>query len=149
MNFHIYGRNTEFAFLSCQNSLLLTGFQKSAVGNGGQYVVRQKQMAIAIGSGVITKVQRQTTDRGDLNLNMLAVNFTEDRKHGAVHGNWGLLSGLQFLGILFISPPLQRGEGREKERERNIKARELPHWGLSLQPRHVPWLGIKPAAFVG
>ena len=44
---------------------------------------------------------------------------------------------------------LERREGREKERERNINA-WLPflhplHWGPGPQPRHVPWLEIEPA----
>ena len=43
---------------------------------------------------------------------------------------------------------LERGEGREKERERNINVQEIhqsltcllhaPNWGPHLQPRHVP-----------
>ena len=46
---------------------------------------------------------------------------------------------------------LERGEGREKERERNINVREkyrsvsshtCPNQGLNPQPRHVPWPGI-------
>ena len=35
----------------------------------------------------------------------------------------------------------QRGEGREKEKARNINLwlpLAHPHWGASLQPRHVP-----------
>ena len=49
-----------------------------------------------------------------------------------------------------------RGEGKEKERERNIKVWEK-HWlvaslmssnqGPNPQPKHVPWLGIEPATF--
>ena len=43
---------------------------------------------------------------------------------------------------------LDRGEGREKERERNINVwlplMHTPYWGPGLQPRHVPWLGIEP-----
>ena len=48
---------------------------------------------------------------------------------------------------------LETEEGREKERARNINAREkyrsvascmCPDWGLNLQPRHVPWPGIEP-----
>ena len=42
---------------------------------------------------------------------------------------------------------LDRGEGREKERERNINVwyclSHTPHWGPGLQPRCVPWLGIE------
>ena len=40
-----------------------------------------------------------------------------------------------------------RGEGKEKERERNISVwwpLVHPHLGPGLQPRHVPWLGTKP-----
>ena len=47
----------------------------------------------------------------------------------------------------------EKGEGREKERERNINVREI-HWlvashmhpdqGPNLKPRHVPWLKIEP-----
>ena len=55
---------------------------------------------------------------------------------------------------------LGKGEGREKERERSIHVREKhqrvsshthPNQGPNPQPRHVPWLGIKPATvhFVG
>ena len=44
---------------------------------------------------------------------------------------------------------LERGEEREKGRERNISVWlplvRHPHWGPGPQPRHVPWLGIKPA----
>ena len=49
---------------------------------------------------------------------------------------------------------LERGKGREKERERNIDVREkhkpvasgtLPNLGPNLQPRHVPWSRIEPA----
>ena len=54
---------------------------------------------------------------------------------------------------LFI---VERREGREKERERNINVRERhwavdswmhPKWGPVLQPRHVPWPGIKLMTF--
>ena len=49
-----------------------------------------------------------------------------------------------FLKILF----LERGEGRAKERERNISVwlplmRPAPYREPGLQPRHVPQLGIK------
>ena len=44
----------------------------------------------------------------------------------------------------FIYLCLERGEGKEKERERNIHARPLPHWGPGPQPKHVSWLGIEP-----
>ena len=49
----------------------------------------------------------------------------------------------------FIYLFLERGEGREKERERNINVwlpLTCPHnWGPCPQPRHVPQLGIEPA----
>ena len=48
----------------------------------------------------------------------------------------------------FIYLFVERGEGREKERERNIICGCLlhaPYWGPGLQPRHVPYLGIKLA----
>ena len=57
--------------------------------------------------------------------------------------------------ILFIYF-LEREEGREKEKERNSDVREKHRLvasrmhtirGLNLQPRHVPWLGTKPATF--
>ena len=41
---------------------------------------------------------------------------------------------------------LERGEGKEKERERNIKHRCLlhtPYRGPGLQSRHMPHLGIE------
>ena len=54
----------------------------------------------------------------------------------------------------FICLFLERGEEKEKERERNIMCGCLlcaPHWGPGPQPRHVPWLGTEPATlwFVG
>ena len=47
---------------------------------------------------------------------------------------------------------IERGEGKEKERERNIDMWEIlrlvvlytPNWGPGRQPWHVPWLEIKP-----
>ena len=51
---------------------------------------------------------------------------------------------------------LERGEGREGERERNIDVREKhqpaafhmhPNQETNLQPRHVPYPGIKPVTF--
>ena len=65
-----------------------------------------------------------------------------------------VLSSFFFLRF-FVYLLLERGEGREKERERNINVWEIhrvvashtpPIWGPGTQPRHVPWLGIKPAA---
>ena len=42
----------------------------------------------------------------------------------------------------FIHLFLERGEGREEERERNINVclplSHAPQWGLGPQPRHVP-----------
>ena len=53
-----------------------------------------------------------------------------------------------FLFKHFIHLFLERGEGREKESERTINVwlpfSRAPYWGLGLQPRHVPWLGIEP-----
>ena len=44
----------------------------------------------------------------------------------------------------------QRGEWREKERERELSMCGClscgPHWGPGPQPRHVPCLGIQPAS---
>ena len=45
---------------------------------------------------------------------------------------------------------LERGEGRERKRERNIDARiarfsRAPSWGPGPHPRRMPWLGIQPA----
>ena len=62
-----------------------------------------------------------------------------------------------FLKILFILR--EREEGREKEKDRNIDAREKHLWvasctvgsctcpdpGPNQQPRHVPWLAIEQA----
>ena len=48
----------------------------------------------------------------------------------------------------FIYLFLEKGEGREKERERNINgvaSHRCPTWGANLQPKHVPWLEIEPA----
>ena len=48
----------------------------------------------------------------------------------------------------FIYLFLDRGEGMEKERERNINVWlpvMYPLLGTWLQPRYVPWLGIEPA----
>ena len=42
---------------------------------------------------------------------------------------------------------LERGEGKEKERETSMCGclSSTPYWGPGPQPRHVPWLGIEPA----
>ena len=50
-----------------------------------------------------------------------------------------------YLFKIFIYLFLDRGEGWEKERERNISCG--PHWGPGPQPRHVPWLGVEPGPF--
>ena len=43
---------------------------------------------------------------------------------------------------------LERGERREKGRETSIGCLlHTPNWRTSLQPRHLPWLGIKSATF--
>ena len=53
--------------------------------------------------------------------------------------NWW--SFLEFILFYF----LERGEGREKERERNVICGCplcAPYWEPGLQLRHMPWLGI-------
>ena len=52
----------------------------------------------------------------------------------------------------FIHSFLERGEGKEKERETSIDMREKHHqlplnWGLNPQPRHVSSPGIELATF--
>ena len=56
----------------------------------------------------------------------------------------------------FIYIFLKRGEGRDKERERNVDVKEnhwsaaslmRPNWRPNPQPRHVLWPGIEPVAF--
>ena len=57
---------------------------------------------------------------------------------------------LSFLKI-FIYLFLERDEGREKEKERNINVwlpLMRPLLGPGPQPRHVPWLGIQLATLV-
>ena len=66
-----------------------------------------------------------------------------------------LLISFFFFKILFGF----RREGREKERERNSNVSTFvrdtwisclshaPNWGPGLQPRHVPWPGIKLITF--
>ena len=67
-----------------------------------------------------------------------------------------LLLFLLFLKY-FIYLFLEKREWRDKERERNIDVREkhqlvvsltLPDQGPNVQPRHVPWPGIKPVTFL-
>ena len=53
-----------------------------------------------------------------------------------------------FLGFIYLFS--ERGEGREKERERNIDwlplaCPQLGTWLATHQPRHMPWLGIGSA----
>ena len=60
-----------------------------------------------------------------------------------------LLFFSSFLKKIYLL--LERGEGRETERERNINVWLLlaslsP--GTCPQPRHVPWLGIEPVTFL-
>ena len=62
-----------------------------------------------------------------------------------------------FLSFLIDS---REGEGRDKERQRNISVREKhdlgashtsctrPDWKLNLQPRHMTCLGLKPENFL-
>ena len=66
-----------------------------------------------------------------------------------------------YLFIIFLNPHLriyllilEREEVRGRETlmwERNIDrlvaSHACPDWGLNLQPRYVPWLGIEPATF--
>ena len=50
-----------------------------------------------------------------------------------------VVDGFFFIDIYLI---LERGEGKEKERERNTSMCGClscaPYWGCGLQPRHVP-----------
>ena len=67
------------------------------------------------------------------------------KRSGKCHLNqeiWWLLLFLKDFIYLF----LERGEGGEKEREISMCGGLScsPHWGPGLQPRRVPWLGIKP-----
>ena len=53
-----------------------------------------------------------------------------------------------FLFIyLFIYSFIFRGERKKRRRETSMCGclSCTPYWGPGLQPRHVPWLGIKPA----
>ena len=69
----------------------------------------------------------------------------------------GLIANLSFLkDVIYLF--IERGEGREKERERNIAVWEMywlvscllhnPNWGPGPQPRRVPWLGIELVTFL-
>ena len=62
---------------------------------------------------------------------------------------WFMLCSFIFLQA-FIYLFLERGEEREKERNRNISVwlpLTRPLLGTCLQPRHVPSLGIEPVTF--
>ena len=52
-----------------------------------------------------------------------------------------------FLKIFYLFIFRKRGWEGERERETWMYGCVLcaPYWGVGLQPRHVPWLGIKPA----
>ena len=73
----------------------------------------------------------------------------------SVHFYWCCKWALAFTFLKdLIYLLLERGAGREKERERSISVWErlvashkVPNQGPGLEPRHVPWLGIEPAAF--
>ena len=63
------------------------------------------------------------------------------------------VTGNQTSNPLLCRPPLnpliwERGEGRERERERNIDELPLLHapWS-NQQPEYVPWPGIEPTTF--
>ena len=56
------------------------------------------------------------------------------------------LKNISFFKRFFLF--LEKGEGGRKRRRETPMCGCLlstPHWGPGLQPRHVPWLGIKPA----
>ena len=58
--------------------------------------------------------------------------------------------GERFEKDLLFFKNLDREDGREKERERNINVwlpLVCPNCGPDPQPRHVPWLGIEPVTF--
>ena len=70
----------------------------------------------------------------------------------SLHGSWPplqcyLLSHSLALHSTFLKKDfiffIFRGWGREGKREGNISS--APYWGPGGQPRHVPWLQIKPA----
>ena len=53
-----------------------------------------------------------------------------------------------FVSFLRFHLFLEKGEGREKKRERNINvdaSHTRPILGAKPQPKHVSWLGIEPA----
>ena len=57
---------------------------------------------------------------------------------------------LLFFKRFYLFILRERGREREREGEKHqcvVASHCTPHWGPGLQPRHVPWLGIKPATF--
>ena len=61
--------------------------------------------------------------------------------------HWATLARERNCKLMFLKRFWERGEEKEKERERNIHVwlpLTCPLLGSWLQPRHVPWLGIKP-----
>ena len=69
-----------------------------------------------------------------------------------------LLLPYQFICLFFkrfyLFTFLERGEGREEERERNISGWEIhgcllraTNWASGPQPKHVPWWGTEPSTF--
>ena len=78
-----------------------------------------------------------------LNLSVLNSDMVNINRHNSLHKN--SLGCLFFRDFIYLF--LERGEGREKEREISMCGCLScgPHSGLGLQPRHVPWLGIEPA----
>ena len=71
----------------------------------------------------------------------------ESKPH--VHASFKFLSVLYiYLKILFICFLRERKGGRKKGRETWIGCfSHTPNGGPGPQPRHVPWLGIKPETF--
>ena len=78
--------------------------------------------------------------------------------HFSILSSWPLYAYKDMHRIyVYISCIYYRKRGvEERERERGIHMREqhglvashmCSDWGLNPQPRHVPWLGIKPSAF--
>ena len=83
-------------------------------------------------------------------LKKILFTFRVRRRKRQRHSNHNELYhflNIYFFICLFVSF-LGKGEGkREREGEKHlcVVASYTPHtWGPGLQPRHVPWLGIKP-----
>ena len=55
--------------------------------------------------------------------------------------------GIPLLGIYPKKPKTLIWETSMQEKHQLADALTCPNWGLNLQPRHVPWLGIKPVPF--